>query len=84
MTVILDVPPEKEAVFKAQAEARGLGVGQWILEVAEQHTQHCASIVHLQKTNPAEWARHFRVRADSHDAALPVLTEDAMSRESIY
>jgi hypothetical protein len=37
MTVILNLPPEKEAAFKAQAHARGLSLEQWMLEVADQH-----------------------------------------------
>ena len=51
-TVILDLPPEKEAVFQAQARARGLSYEQWILEVAEQNVPP-ASIAGLQKTNPS-------------------------------
>jgi len=83
MTVRLDLPPEKEAVFKAQAQARGLSLEQWMLEIADQHSQ-TASAAHLQKTNPREWARQFRAWADGHDPKLPVLSDDAMSRESLY
>jgi hypothetical protein len=42
------------------------------------------SIAHLQRTNPKEWARQFREWCDSHDPNLPVLSDEAMSRESIY
>jgi hypothetical protein len=42
------------------------------------------SIAHLQCSNPKEWARQFRAWADGHDPALPVLSDAAMSRESIY
>ncbi|MFY9727783.1 MAG: hypothetical protein WAJ87_19970 [Bryobacteraceae bacterium] len=83
MTVTLNVPPEKEAAFKAEAQARGLSLEQWILDLAEQQVQP-ASITHLQKTNPKEWARQFRAWADSHSPNIPVLSDDAMSRESIY
>jgi hypothetical protein len=31
-----------------------------------------------------EWARQFRAWSDGHDPALPVLSDAAMSRESIY
>ena len=83
MTVTLDLPPEKEAAFEAQAQARGLSVEQWMLELADQFVQP-ASIAHLQKTDPQEWARQFRDWADSHDPKIPVLSDEAMSRESIY
>ena len=84
MTVTLNLPPEKEAAFTAQAKARGLSIEQWILEAAEQSVQQPVSIAHLQKTNPQEWARQFRAWADSHDPKIPVLSDEAMSRESIY
>jgi hypothetical protein len=83
MTVTLHLPPGKEAASKAQAQARGLSLEQWMLEVADQYVQP-VSIAHLQKTNPQEWARRFRAWADSHDPNTPVLSDEAMSRESIY
>jgi hypothetical protein len=83
MTLTLELPPEKEAAFKAKAQACGLTVEQWMLEVAAQHVP-AASIAHLQKTNPAEWARHFDAWIDSHRRDIPVLSDEAMSRESIY
>ena len=83
MTVTLNLPPEKEAVFKARARARGLSAEQWMLELAEQSVQS-VSIAHLQRTNPQEWARYFDAWVDSHDPDTPVLSDEAMSRESIY
>ena len=83
MTVTLNLPPEKEAAFKAQAQARGLSLEQWMLEVPDQSVQP-VSIAHLQKTNPQEWARYFDAWVDSHDPNTPVLSDEAMSRESIY
>ena len=83
MTVTLTLPPEKEAAFKAQAQARGLRLEQSILELADPYVQP-ASIAHLQKTDPEEWARHFDAWADSHRHDIPVLSDEAMSRESIY
>lgn len=38
----------------------------------------------LQKTNPREWARYFDAWVDSHDLNTPVLSDEAMSRKSIY
>ena len=60
-----------------------MSVEQWMLEVADQHVQP-VSIAHLQKTDPAEWARQFDAWLDSHDPNTPVLSDEAMSRESIY
>jgi len=36
MTLTLDLSPDKEATFKAQAEALGLTVEQWLLQLADQ------------------------------------------------
>lgn len=83
MTVTLNLSPEKEAAFKAQAQACGLSLEQWMLEVVDQYLSP-ASIFHLQKTNPAEWGRQFRAWADSHNPDIPVLSDEAMSRENIY
>jgi hypothetical protein len=83
MTVTLNLPPEKEAAFKAQALARGMSIEQWMLDVADKYVEP-VSIAHLQKTNPQEWARQFRAWADSHDPKIPVLSDESMSRESIY
>jgi hypothetical protein len=83
MTVTLNLTPEKEAAFEAQARACGLSVEQWMLELVEQSVQP-ASVAHLQRSNPEEWARQFRAWTDSHDPKIPVLSDEAMSRESIY
>jgi hypothetical protein len=83
MTVILTLPPEKEAAFQAQAQALGLTVEQWMVELADQSVQP-VSIAHLQRTDPEEWARHFDAWVNSHDPNTPVLSDEAMSRESIY
>lgn len=83
MSVTLELPPEREAALKEQAQARGMSLEQWLLDLTEQFAPS-GSIAHLQRTNPREWARQFQAWADSHDPNLPVLSDEAMSRESIY
>ena len=82
-TVTVDLPPEKEAALKAKAQAQGLTLEEWLLQIAEQHVPP-ASIAHLQKTDPAEWARRFHAWAESHDRTTPLLSDEAVSREGIY
>jgi len=84
MTLTIHLPPEKEVVFKAEAQLRGLSVEQWLVEVADQHVQPAGSIAHLQRTNPQEWARRFDEWVNSHDPNTPVLSDEAMSRDSMY
>jgi hypothetical protein len=83
MTILIEFSPEEEAALKALAAARGLTVATWLKDLARQHAP-LATIAELQRTNPEEWARQFRAWADSHDRNVPVLPDEAMSRESIY
>ena len=83
MSLIIELSPEREAALQAQAQLYGLSVGDWLIQLAEQHTPS-TSIAHLQRTDPQEWARQFRAWANSHDPNTPVLSDEAMSRDSIY
>ena len=83
MNMTIELSDEKAAALKAQAEAQGLTVERWLEQIAEQHVQP-VSIAHLQKTNPKEWGRQFDAWVNSHDPNTPVLSDEAMSRESIY
>jgi hypothetical protein len=83
VSITLNLPPDQEAAFKAQAQASGLSVEEWMLEIAKLHVQP-VSVAHLQKTAPKEWGRHFDAFVDSHRPTVPVLSDDAMSRESVY
>ncbi len=83
MTVTIQLSDEKAAALKASAAAEGLTMEGWLERMAEQQV-NIASIAHLQKTDPAEWAKRFDGWVGSHDVNTPVLSEDAMSRDSIY
>jgi len=85
MNLNIEIPEERAARFQKYAQARGLTVDQWLLELADQNAPPpAASIAHLQKTNPKEWARQFHEWAESHDRTTPLLSDEAISRESIY
>ena len=83
MNVTIELSDEQAAALKAQALAEGLTVEHWLERLASQFAPS-ASIAHLQKTNPEEWARRFHEWAESHDRTTPLLSEHAISRESIY
>ncbi|MGD0775051.1 MAG: hypothetical protein ABSC05_19725 [Candidatus Solibacter sp.] len=83
MTLTLELSPEREAALQAQARARGMSVEEWLLHLADQLAPP-TSIAHLQKANPKEWMRQFRAWAESHDRTTPLLSDEAVSRESIY
>lgn len=83
MTVTIELSDEQAAVLKAQAEAQGTTVQGWLEQIAAQLAPS-ASIAHLQKANPQEWARRFQEWAENHDRTTPLLGEQAISRGSIY
>ena len=83
MNLTIQLSDEKAEALRTQAEAQGLTVERWLEQIAEQYLQP-VSIAHLQKTNPQEWARQFDAWVNSHDPNTPVLSDEAMSRESIY
>ena len=85
MNLTIELSDEKAAALKAQAAAHGLTVERWVEQIAEQHAEaQPASIAHLQKTDPKEWARRFHEWAESHDRTTPLLSDEAARRESIY
>jgi hypothetical protein len=84
MHLTIKLSDEKAEALKAQAAAYGLTVEKWVEKIAEELAQpQAASIAHLQKTDPKEWARQFKAWAEGHDRTTPPLSDDAISRESI-
>jgi len=83
MTLTFKLSPDRETALRAQAEAQGMTVEQWLLNLVEQQIPS-TSIAHLQKTDPQEWARQVHEWAASHDRTSRPLSDEAISRESIY
>jgi hypothetical protein len=79
MTVTINLPPEIEADLVAQARAHGLGVPQYIEHLLRDRVpgQRTAEL------SPAERASAWResVKDLPH---TPPLSDEAISRESIY
>lgn len=85
MNVSIQISDDKAPAVKAQAQAEGLTVEQWIEKLTEYYTlPQPISIAHLQRTNPKEWARQFHDWAESHDRTTPLLSDEAINRESLY
>ena len=90
MTLTIELPDDQVAALKAKAASAGLSLEDWLRNLAtsepsaDPSIRDFPSIVHLQKSDPAEWARQFRAWAESHDRSTPLLSDEAVSRESIY
>jgi hypothetical protein len=88
MTLTIELPPEIEAGLIAQARAQGLDVSLYVQKMLlGQVLAQAAPAVSrpAYELPPEEWIRELRAWSHSHDAAnLPILSDEAMSRETIY
>ena len=80
MALIIELPPEKEAALKAQAQARGLTVEQWLLRLAEQSGP---PPVALKQNSVDTWEQEFEEWVNSFPDTPP-LSDEAISRPSLY
>ena len=83
MTLTLELSPEREAALKAQAQTRGISVEEWLLELTKQTRPAVARSLQDELT-PEEWVRQFNAWVEGHDRTTPPLSDEAISRESIY
>lgn len=77
---IIELPDEQAAALNARAAARGLTLKAWLDELAQSFEPRSLQ----DELTPEEWVRQFRAWAQSHDRTTPLLSEEAISRESIY
>jgi hypothetical protein len=81
MTVTLELSPEVEERISAEAEARGLSVEDYIQRKLEgKSTAPDPNALPLE-----EWLQKWNEWLSSHDyIKAPPLSDEAISRESIY
>jgi hypothetical protein len=89
MTVTLTLPPETEAKLMAVAQAKGLSTdalvrGPLDSVLAEVPAPEGRPRSLQDELTPQEWVRQFDAWVDSHDRTTPLLSDEAISRESIY
>lgn len=81
----LNVNPDIEARLIALAQSSGVSVEDFLLHVVEEKTGETATSRHAYELPPEEWVRRFEAWTRSHEADnLPVLSDEDISRESIY
>lgn len=83
MTVTLEFKPEVEERIAIEAKARGLSVERYILNVLERETAAREANFALTAT-PEEWKKAFLEWVNTERPDHPPLTDEAISRESIY
>lgn len=81
MIVTLSLPSEVELAYRTEAEARGISVDELVREVLVANPPLPAR----DELSVEERVRRFEEWVDSHAADdLPVLSDEAISREFIY
>jgi hypothetical protein len=81
----LNVNPDIEARLIALAHSSGVSVEDFLRHVVEEKTGETTASRPAYELPPEEWVRRFEAWTRSHEADnLPLLSDDDISRESIY
>jgi hypothetical protein len=80
MTITLELPPEFEARFVAEASAKGVSVG----EVVSAYLIHAALVRSAKQLSADDVERGFEEAADLIPEGFPPLSDESISRDSIY
>ena len=84
MTVKIELSPEKEAALKAQAEARGLTVEQWLLTLAEQSGSLPLAVEQSREGSRPIWEIIVDNMKDVPPEDLAALPKDGASQVDHY
>ena len=82
MTITLDLPPELEAGFVAEANAKGVSVAE-IVKAYLLHQRERVPVSEGVQMSPDEWDKAWDELLDSLPD-IPTLSDEAISRDSIY
>ena len=80
MTITLELPPDLEARFIAEAKARGVPIG----EIVTAYLHHAPPARSPKQLSAEEVVKALDEAADLIPEGVPPLSNQAMSRESIY
>ncbi|MBF2005010.1 MAG: hypothetical protein IGS49_05970 [Chlorogloeopsis fritschii C42_A2020_084] len=83
MSITLELPPDIEARLIAQASAHGMSVEE-LLKVTVDNLLTTSEQSSSAVLSPQERAEKFVNWARSHSIKTPPLSDEAISRESIY
>jgi hypothetical protein len=84
VTITLNLPPAVEAGVLAQAQANGKSPEEYLLAVVEEAVLPSGPRL-AYELSPEEWVRRFTAWSEGPaHANLPDLSDEAVSRESIY
>lgn len=80
MTITLELPPDLEARFVAEAKTKGIPVH----EVVKSYLYHTSPMRAPKRLSAEEVDKALEEAADLIPEGIPPLSDESMSRESIY
>ena len=83
MTLVIDLSPELEKKLQEAAERRQLPAAEYARVLVETALGDIPSGPLFRTASPEEWRRVFHAWVETH-RDLPILPDEAFSRESIY
>jgi len=82
MTLTIDIKPELQAELARQAAAQGVGIDAYAARLLEE-AAHLSGTKGTKGLSPAELENTLQEMA-RFSAKIPMLPDDALSRESLY
>jgi plasmid stability protein len=86
MTLVIDIDQELESRLQREAAQHGMAKEEYVKTLLEERLLK-ANIQHPARWSTKtkeEWIQSFNTWMDNHDPALPPLSDEDVSRESIY
>jgi hypothetical protein len=84
MSLTIDLPDEAIRALEEEARRSGLSAEAFAQRVLVRELIAAKSSAHIQRSDPREWARRLDDWLDQQDPNRPVLSDDALSRETLY
>jgi hypothetical protein len=84
MTLTVQIPPELQSRLQAEAAEHGLTAEEYVRLVLEKMFVSPRRAPLWMTATKEEWLKAFNAWMDSHDPTLPPLSEEAISRETMY
>jgi hypothetical protein len=84
MTIKLEIPPDREAAYRAQAQAVGLSIEQWFLELAEESTPETVAQAQQERDPRPIWEVIADNMKDVPPEDFDLLPRDGASEHDHY
>lgn len=84
MTLTIELPGNLEMKLQSEASQKGVSVNEYAEQLLKQVLTFAPEPPFWATASKEDWLCAFDALMDSHDSTLPPLSDQAVSRESIY